>query len=409
MGGFEDRRLTGRPVRSQLDLGPRADGFRDELRLWLEANVPDDVEERSALTWGSMTEWTAKLRDAGLVCIAWPVEFGGRGYSGVEVAVMNEEFAHAGIPVANLGMGQNLVGPAIIVHGTDWQKEHFLPRIIDGTDRYCQGFSEPDAGSDLASVATRGVIDGDEVVITGQKVWTSWYWDATMLFCLCRTNPDAPRHKGISYVLVPLDRDESGDTGNGVEFRPIRQIAGESHFAETFLSEARAPVSNVVGGIDNGWRVAMTTLGNERGGKAATQHIQFEMELAGLISDLRERGLTADPIVRQNLAWAHTRVEIMRMTGLRTLSAIAQSRDPGPGGSLNKVFWSEYQRRLGELAVNMLGAESMLSELGDTYRPGRWPGTFLTTRCHTIWGGTAEIQRNIIAEKVLGLPKGPKA
>lgn len=360
------------------------------------------------MTWGSMPDWTAKLRSAGLVCITWPTEFGGRGYSGVEVAVMNEEFSRVGVPVANLGMGQGLVGPAIIVHGTDWQKEHFLPRIINGTDRYCQGFSEPDAGSDLAAVATRGVIDGEEVVITGQKVWTSWYWDATMVFCLCRTNPDAPRHKGISYVLVPLDRDESGATGNGVEFRPIRQIAGESHFAETFFTESRAPLSHVVGGIDNGWRVAMTTLGNERGGKAATQHVQFEMELANLISDLRERGLTTDPIVRQNLAWAHTHVEIMRMTGLRTLSAIAQSRDPGPGGSLNKVFWSEYQRRLTELAVDMLGAESMLAEPGDTYRPGRWPGAFLTTRCHTIWGGTAEIQRNIIAEKVLGLPKGPQ-
>lgn len=392
----------------QIDLGPRAAAFREELLEWLDAGVPTDPEDKMAIFDVGLDDWTDKLREAGLVCITWPTEFGGRGFSGLESAIMNEEFARAGVPVADLGMGQSLVGPAIIVHGTEWQKEYFLPRIFNGTDRYCQGFSEPDAGSDLAAVSTRGVIDGDEVVITGQKVWTSWYEDATMLFCLCRTNPDAPKHRGISYVLVPLDRGDDDRPRNGVEFRPIRQITGDAHFAETFLDEARAPLSHVVGGIDNGWRVAMTTLGNERGGKAATQYVEFATELTDLITELRERGLTDDPIVRQNLAWAHTHVEVMRISGLRTLSAIAGSRDPGPGASLNKVFWSEYQRRLGELAINMLGPDSMLIEPGDGYQPGRWPGMFLTTRSHTIWGGTAEIQRNIIAEQVLGLPKGPK-
>jgi alkylation response protein AidB-like acyl-CoA dehydrogenase len=380
----------------EIDLGPAAQRFRTEVREWLEANKPEDGARRDDRAWAK------KLEEAGFLCVTWPKEYGGRGLSGVELAVLNEEFGRAGVPRVTRGMGETLVGPSIILYGTEEQKAYFLPRIISGQDRYCQGFSEPDAGSDLASLKTRGVVDGDEVVITGQKVWTSWYWDATMLFCLCRTDPDAPKHKGISYVLVPLKREDGSP--NGVEFRPLKQLTGQSHFAETFLEEARAPLFNVIGGLNNGWRATMTTLGNERGGNATTQHVQFRKEFWSLVKEARRRGKTDDPLVRQQLAWAYSHVEIMRFQGLRLLSALVESRDPGPGGSLNKMFWSEYQRRLGELAMNIVGPDSVA---GDDPKARRWQNTFMSTRSHTIWGGTAEIQRNIVGERVLGLPKEP--
>lgn len=220
--------------------------------------------------------------------MTWPKEFGGRGLSAAEVAVINEELNAVGVARVTRGMGENLVGPAIIAHGTDEQRERFLPRIISGENRYCQGFSEPDSGSDLASLKTRGIIDGDELVITGQKVWTSWYWRANMLSCHCRTDSDAPKHQGISYVLIPLKKKDWSD--NGIEFCLLCQITGESHFAETFVEEARAPLSNVIGGLNNGWRVAMMTLGSERGGTATTQHIQFRREFWHLVDAARERG-----------------------------------------------------------------------------------------------------------------------
>ena len=275
----------------ELELPARARAFRDELRDWLSANAPADRDSFDA------ADWDRKLVEARYVCVSWPEEFGGRGLSGLEVAVMNEEFARARVPRVTRGMGEGLVGPAIIVHGDDDQKARFLPRIVDGTDRYCQGFSEPDAGSDLASVKTRGVVDGEEIVITGQKVWTSWYWDATTLFCLCRTDPDAPKHHGISYVLVPVDQP-------GLEFRPLKQLTGESHFAETFLDGARAPLANVIGGLNNGWRVARTTLGNERGGNATTQHVQHTRDFWKLVETVRKLGREQNPLVRQDLAWA---------------------------------------------------------------------------------------------------------
>ena len=238
-------------------------------------------------------EWTAKLHEARLLCVAWPKEYGGRGLTGIEVSVLNDEFARAGVPRVTRGMGEWLVGPSIIVWGTDEQKAYFLPRIIDGTDRYCQGFSEPDAGSDLASLKTRGVVDGDEVVITGQKVWTSGATVANMMFCLCRTDPDAPKHQGISYVLTPMTRPDGSN--NGFELRPIRQPTGSSHFTETFITDARAPLFNVIGGLNNGWRVTMTTLGNERGGNATTQHVQYTKQFWDAVDVVRDKGLDDDP------------------------------------------------------------------------------------------------------------------
>jgi len=389
----------------ELDLGPQAQAFRDELRQWLEANRPDDLVGTDVETAArlpdtpAMRAWTQRLHEGGYLCVAWPKEFGGRGLTGIEVAVMNEEFARAGVPRATRGMGEWLVGPSIIVWGTDEQKAHFLPRIIDGTDRYCQGFSEPDAGSDLAGLKTRGVVDGDEVVITGQKVWTSGAQAANMMFCLCRTDPDAPKHKGISYVLLPMQREDG--SSNGIELRPIKQITGSSHFTETFLTEARAPLFNVIGGLNEGWRVTMTTLGNERGGNATTQHVQYTKQLRKAIELVRKLGKDTDPLVRQELAWAHTHCEIMRFQGLRILSEVVARKEPGPASALNKMFWSEYAQRFAERMMNIRGADAMLDP------DDRWTQSFLSTRSVTIWGGTAQVQRNIVGERVLGLPKEP--
>jgi alkylation response protein AidB-like acyl-CoA dehydrogenase len=397
----------------ELDLGPSAQAFRNELRQWLEVNAPDNLVgvEAERAAFGNLPElrpWTEKLRDAGYLCVTWPVEFGGRGLTGVEVAVMNEEFARAGVPRVTRGMGEWLVGPSIIVWGTDEQKAHFLPRIIDGTDRYCQGFSEPDAGSDLASLTTRGVVDGDEVVITGQKVWTSGAQLANMMFCLCRTDPDAPKHRGISYVLTPMFREDG--SSNGFELRPIKQLNGGAGFTETFITDARAPLGNVIGGLNNGWRVTMTTLGNERGGNATTQHVQYTKQFWDAVDMIRERRLNDDPLVRQQLAWAFTHCEIMRYNGLRILSEVVARKEPGPASALNKMFWSEYAQRFAEIVMNLRGAEAtVMGAENGTYSPDRWQSAFFLTRSVTIWGGTAQIQRNIAAERVLGLPKEPSS
>jgi len=385
----------------EIDLGPQAAAFRDEVRGWLEANRPDELigVEAERATYGNETPalkaWADKLYQAGFMCVSWPKEFGGRGLTGVEVAVLNEEFARAQVPRITRGMGEWLVGPSIIVHGTDEQKARLLPSIIEGRDRYCQGFSEPDAGSDLAGLKTRGVVDGDELVVTGQKVWTSGAHLANMMFCLCRTDPDAPKHRGISYVLLPMH-------DNGIEIRPIQQITGQSHFFETFISEARAPLFNVIGGLHNGWRVTMTTLGNERGGNATTQHVQYTKQFWQAVDLARKLGKTDDPLVRQQLAWAFTHCEIMRFQGLKTLSEVVARKEPGPASSINKMFWSEYAQRFAEIIVNMQGLDGVVE-------PDKWTTNFLSTRSVTIWGGTAQVQRNIVGERVLGLPKEPSA
>jgi alkylation response protein AidB-like acyl-CoA dehydrogenase len=314
------------------------------------------------------------------------------------MAILNEELAGAGMPRVNRGMGESLVGPSIIVHGTDEQKAHFLHRIVTGDDRYCQGFSEPNSGSDLASLQCRGTVEGDEIVITGQKVWTSGADAANMIFCLCRTDPSAPKHRGISYALVPMK-------DNGVTIRPLRQMSGASGFFEVFLDGARAPLFNVIGGLNNGWRVAMTTLGNERGGSATTQHLRFEREFWELVAAARARGKDRDPLVRQQLAWAYSHVEIMRYQGLRTLAGLAAKREPGPEASINKLFWSEYHRRLGEIAMEILGPEALVRPEGDGYATNRWQAAFLGSRAGTIYAGSSEIQRNIVGERALGLPR----
>jgi alkylation response protein AidB-like acyl-CoA dehydrogenase len=411
---------------SPIDFSPAQQAFRTEVREWLAEHAPEELRgvqvprEPSPELAATLHRWADTLTEAGYMCVAWPREYGGRGLSGVEVAIMNEEFARADVPRLTRGMGEGLVGPAIIGHATEEQKRRFLPPIISGEHDYCQGFSEPEAGSDLASLRTRGVVDGDELVINGQKVWTSGFFKANMIFTLVRTNPEAEKHRGISYVLVPITVD--GES-NGIEFRPINRMTGLAHFSETFFTDTRAPLDNVIGGLDNGWRVAMTTLGSERGGRATTQHIGFMRQFWRLVEEVRKRGLIDDVRVREQLAWAYSQVEVLRFTGLQLMAELASSsgatafpegaapkaprqHSSGTGlgnGSTTKIRWSEYERRLAEIAMDLLGPDGLV--VGPDYELDHWQEELLVTRSHTIWGGTAEVQRNIVAERVLGLPK----
>jgi alkylation response protein AidB-like acyl-CoA dehydrogenase len=403
-----------------VDLGPEIAQFRAELREWIAAEAPETLADlfdwnmimtgdtrrgtrlAAAQTDPAYRAWEAKLRAKRLICPQWPEESGGQNMDAVRLAVLNEEFHRAGVPRVHRGMGEALVGPSVIVHGTQEQRAHFLPRIISGADVYCQGFSEPGHGSDLAAVETRGVVDGDEIVITGQKVWTSGAARANRMFLLCRTDPDAEKHAGLSYVLIDF-------TAPGVQYRPIKQLSGAAEFCEDFLDEVRAPLFNVIGGLNNGWRVAMTTLGHERGGRATVAHLGFEREFWELAETARKRGKTADPLVRQQLAWAYTQVQLMRFSGLRTLARVAAGRPPGPEASVAKLFWSEYHKRLGEIAIGIEGADGLLRPDGDGYPVSQWQYAFLSSRAGTIFSGTSEIQRNIIGERALGLPKEPRA
>jgi len=403
-----------------LDLGPQIEQFRAELRDWVATQAPQALaglaDWNLAATGGgyrgqdlvraaahpAYAEWESRLAAARLICPQWPEEFGGQEMDAVRLAVLNEEFHAAGVPRVRRGMGEALVGPSVIVHGTPEQRAYFLPRIISGEDTYCQGFSEPDHGSDLAGVQTRAEVDGDEIVITGQKVWTSGAARANMMFALCRSDPDAPKHKGLAYVLIPF-------TGPGVQYRPIRQMSGASEFCEDFLDGVRAPMFNVIGGLNNGWRVAMTTLGHERGGQATVQHLGFEREFWELVDTARKYGRNTDPLVRQLLARAYTGVQLMRFSGLRALALVAEGRPPGPEASVTKLLWSEYHKRLGEIAVTIVGTDALVRPDGPGYPTTAWQNVFLSSRAGTIYSGTSEIQRNIIGERALGLPKEPRA
>ncbi|MGH8995551.1 MAG: acyl-CoA dehydrogenase family protein [Acidimicrobiales bacterium] len=396
----------------QFELDQETQDFQAELRDWLEHNQPKGLERFGEMTYygnpvgASAADrkvyetWVDRLLEARLICPQWPAEVGGRGLSGLQMAILNDEFVRSGVPRIVRGGAEILVGPSLIVHGTEEQKAHFLPRILSGEDTYCQGFSEPDYGSDLGGVQTRGVIDGDEVVITGQKVWTSGAHVSNMMFILCRTDPEAPKHRGLSYVLVPM-------ADNGIEVSPIRQVTGESHFCQEYIEEARAPMFNVVGGLNNGWRVAMTTLGNERGANATTQHLRHEREFWELVDDARKRGRDTEPGVRQDLAWSFTHTQIMRFQGLRLLANLAAKKEPGPEASVSKLFWSEYHQRVASIGMGVLGAEGMLAGESDDgrYHLDGWQSILLSSLSGTIAQGSSEVQRNIVGERALGLPK----
>lgn len=385
--------------------------YREGLRNWLETHRPKetfdiDIEKAIFGNVPHMTNWANEVFAAGYMCVSWPREFGGQGHPEAFAAATDEEFARVGVARPTRGLGEKLVGPSILAWGTEEQKAQFLPNIVDGTARYCQGFSEPDAGSDLASLKTRGRIDGDELVVDGQKVWTSGFADANMLFCLCRTDSTGPLHKGITFVILPLTR--SDGTPNGIEFRDIRQMTGGAEFAETWLSGARAPLCNVVGGLNNGWLVSMTTLAAERSG-VTTQHIPFVEQFWEAVEVARATDRSHDARVRQLLARAYAEVELIRFRGLRQLADGVGGEGQGALEAISKVCWSEHARRFSEVVVDLRGASSMLVSPdadGDIYSPDRISANFLSTPGLTIAGGTSEILRNVIAERVLGLPRG---
>jgi alkylation response protein AidB-like acyl-CoA dehydrogenase len=399
-----------------------AEEFRAEIRSWLEANLPDDWgqremsgEEKAAFA----AQWNEKLFEGGWICASWPKEYGGKGLSTIQNVVLNEEFARVNAPMRGDFFGDTLVGPTILQWGTEEQKQQFLPGILQGKIAWCQGFSEPNAGSDLASLKCKAELDGDEWVINGQKVWTTQAQYADYCFLLARTDPEAPKHAGISYLLVPMDQE-------GVEIRPIVQPDGSAEFNEVFFTDARCPKDNVVGGVNNGWKVAMTTLGFERGSSATTSHRRFEKELEEIIDIAKENGAAQQPMIRQRLMRQWSKIQIMRINGLRTLSASLRGKqDLGVAalGATNKMFWSETHRDTMEVAIDVLGMHGqILTGDPDTdFVPGigkrdaakEYPvsplqAQFFFSRSETIWGGTAEIQRNIVGERVLGLPKEPK-
>ena len=384
------------------------DKLRQEVQAWIAGNAVEELKgARPALRGDAggrseaMKEWERRLIDGHWICSHWPEQYGGRGLDSFQNGIVSDEFAKAGYPRVSRGMGESLVSPAIIVNGDEEQRRYFLPRILDGTDRYCQGFSEPGAGSDLAGLQTRGLVDGEEIIITGQKVWTSGAQFANMMFCLCRTDPDAPKHKGISYVLVPMP-------DNGFEIRPLRQMTGGAGFNEVFIDGARAPLFNVIGGLHNGWRVTQTTLGNERRG-GGNRHVGFLDSWQRVVEKARQNGKINDPNVRQQLAWAYTKIQIIRYQAERMNVLAAAGLEPGPEASVGKMLWSEYARRFGEIAMDIAGMESTVRPDGEGYRSNEWMGMFLGSRSGTIWGGTAEVQRNIVGERALGLPKDPSA
>ena len=397
-----------------------AETFRSGVRRFLAEHLPDGWAGIGAISGRGdadafVSGWRETLYRNGLLGVAWPKEYGGAGMTKLEQVVLVEEFAQAGVP----SMGYNdtfsikMLGNTLLRWGTEEQKQWFLPRILSGADLWCQGYSEPEAGSDLAALRTKAVLRDGRWVIDGQKLWTSRAREASWVFVLARTDPTAPRHRGISFLLVPLEQP-------GVEIRPIRALSGESEFNEVFFNGATTDAANIVGGVDNGWTVAMTLLGHERGEEAAINPILFRAELDRLIDLARENGAISDPVVRDRLADAYARVETMRFLGLRTLTEVLSGNaDVGAAASVSKLYWSEYHQRVTELALHVMGADAMVTEgrlplpayrtddPGAPNTSGSWLGAFYNATAGTIYAGASEVQRNILGESVLGLPKEP--
>ena len=376
--------------------------FRAEVREWLAANLAGDFAAlrgkggpgREHEAYDERLAWDRHLAGAGWTCVGWPVEFGGRGASIAQQVIFHEEYARADAPARVNHLGEELLGPTLIAFGTPDQQARFLPAIRNVTELWCQGYSEPGAGSDLAAVSTSATRVGDEWSITGQKVWTSLAHLADWCFVVARTEPGSQRHHGLSYLLVPMDQP-------GVTVRPITQLTGTSEFNEVFFDDARTDASLVVGGTGNGWTVAMGTLGFERGVSTLGQQLGFRRELAGVVALAEHNGAAADPIIREKLTRAWMGLEVMRAHALRTLS-IATSATSGTEASVAKLLWAHWHRSLGELAMEVAGAASMVESADGL---DDWQRLFLFTRADTIYGGSSEIQRNIIAERTLGLPR----
>ena len=391
------------------DSAPEA-AFRDEVRAWLAEHLRGDFAEvggrggpADEAGWDIRVEWEKLLGKDRWLGLAWPEQYGGRGADFVQQVIFNEEYAKANAPARISFFGEGLFAPTLLAYGTEDQKRRFLPKIQSVEELWCQGFSEPNAGSDLANVQTRAVLDGDQWVVNGQKVWTTLAHRAQWCFCVTRTDPDSHGHAGLSYLLVPMDQP-------GVEIRPLRQMTGSAEFNEVFFSDARTDAANVLGSLNEGWKVAMATLGFERGTAFLAQQLAFQAELDEVIDSARARGVTRDPLVRQELAAAYVGFEIMRFNGMRMLTNLLKKGTVGPESSIGKLYWSTWHRRLGERAMTIAGSDAMIvpdAPSGD-YMLDEFQRIFMFSRSETIYAGSSEIQRNIIGERVLGLPREPR-
>lgn len=387
-----------------LHLTPEAEKFRDDLRAWLSANldhpytqdVLDAKNDEDSLV-EVRRAFQKKLNDAGYLGMAWPAEWGGRGATQIEEAILKAELAAADAPQSPNALGLGLCAPALIHHGTEAQRKRFLPPMLSCDEIWCQGFSEPGAGSDLAGIRCKAEPDGDDFRITGQKVWTTLGPWSDWIFLLARTDME-DRHGGITFFLMPIDQP-------GVEMRALKQISGESEFGEVFFDNALAKGEHVVGKLGEGWRIAMTVLGFERGGSTLLPAAEYSRQLDGLIRALKENGQFERDDVREKVGNLVVENEVLRANGLRSLAAVAQGLPPGPESSIDKIFWSEYHQRLTDAAVELLGPQGQL----ELRSPGahtdvHWMHQFLWSRAGTIYSGSSEIQRNIIAKRVLQMP-----
>jgi alkylation response protein AidB-like acyl-CoA dehydrogenase len=380
--------------------------FRARIRQWLEDNLTGEFAAlrgqggpgREHEHFEQRLAWNRHLAAAGWTCLSWPAEYGGRDATLAQQVIFHEEYARSGAPARVGHMGEELLGPTLLAFGTAGQKERFLRPIAEVRELWCQGYSEPGAGSDLAALTTSARPDGDEWVITGQKVWTSLAREADWCFLLARTDPGSRRSAGLTYLLVPMRQP-------GITIRPITQLTGTSEFNEVFFDGARTAAGMVVGEAGDGWRVAMATLAIERGVSTLGQQVGYERELNALIAAARRTGAASDPLLRDRLARAWIGLQVMREQVLAMLSG---ETDPAAGGaSAVKLIWSRWHRDLGELAMDILGPASMLAQ-GPPYDLDDWQRLYLFSRADTIYGGSAEIQRGIIADRALGLPRQPR-
>ena len=391
-----------------LNLSTEELQFRDELRAWLTANVPKDWDERREdsleVRFEYLRSWQRKLYDAGWAGISWPKEYGGRGASLMQQVIFWQEMALAGAPPMANVLGLGLIGPTIIAFGTESQKNRYLRKILSAEEIWCQGFSEPNAGSDLANLQTEARLDGEHYVVNGQKVWTSYGWAGDWCELVVRTDPTAPKHKGLTVLLVDMK-------SPGIDVRSLRQMTGETEFNELFFRDVRVPVENVVGKLNQGWDVAIGTLMHERGTFGAGLQIIYRRNMDRLINLARTlqkngRPATQDPLTRQKLAQCYAEIEIMRLNQMRAFSRINATGVPGPEGSIQKIFWSELNQRFQQIAQELLGPYGQLNaEDRHAIDKGIWSYGYLRARGNTIEAGTSEIQRNIIGHFVLGLPR----
>jgi len=365
--------------------------FRDELRGWLAENRPGETPEGEDAAYQWRRDFQRRLADGGWAAVHWPVEYGGRGATLTQSAVFFEELARAGAPLPANVLGLMLAGPTIMIWGTPEQKDRYLAPIVTAEEIWCQGFSEPEAGSDLAALKTRAVKHGGEWVVTGQKVWTSGAQYSKWCMLVARTDTEVPKHKGLTYFLLDMEQD-------AVQVRPLRQITGEAEFNELFIEEARIPEENVLGGVGNGWKVALTTLMNERAGLAFFLQVRLRQLLDRLLAQAAERGQLDDPVIADRLGELHLKAEVLRLTAYRGLTQIERYGQPGPEGSLTKWMWSETNQQLAQLAADLIGPQALAAGTP-------WSYELLRSRGNTIEGGTTEILKNIVAERVLGLPR----